>query len=280
MKKSITKNYIYNLIYQILILILPLVTTPYVSRILGAENLGVYSYTISITTFFILFGALGIGLYGQRQIAYQQDDKTKYSITFWEITFLKCITLGISLVAFYFTFVIGKNDYNIYYKILIFEIIGNMLDITWFFTGLEEFKKTVSRNTIVKSISVISIFIFVKTKSDLYKYFVIYVISVLLGNISLWLYLPKYIKKIDFRKIKLARHIKPVIGLFIPQVAIQLYTILDKAMIGTIISDKSEVGYYEQSQKIVKLLLTIITSIGTVMLPRIANIFAKGEKER
>lgn len=280
MKKSITKNYIYNLMYQILILILPLVTTPYVSRILGAENLGIYSYTVSITTFFILFGALGIGLYGQRQIAYQQEDKNKYSITFWEIAFLKCITLGISLVIFYFTFAIGKNDYNTYYKILIFEIIGNMLDITWFFTGLEEFKKTVSRNTLVKIISVISIFIFVKTKSDLYKYFIIYVISVLLGNISLWLYLPKYLKKIDFRKIKLSKHIKPVIGLFIPQVAIQLYTILDKAMIGTIISDKSEVGYYEQSQKIVKLLLTIITSIGTVMLPRIANIFAKGETDK
>ena len=114
----------------------------------------------------------------------------------------------------------------------------------------------------------------------MYKYFIIYVISVLLGNISLWLYLPKYLKKIDFRKIKLSKHIKPVIGLFIPQVAIQLYTILDKAMIGTIISDKSEVGYYEQSQKIVKLLLTIITSIGTVMLPRIANIFAKGETDK
>ncbi len=92
--------------------------------------------------------------------------------------------------------------------------------------------------------------------------------------------MPKYLKKIDFRKIKLSKHIKPVIGLFIPQVAIQLYTILDKAMIGTIISDKSEVGYYEQSQKIVKLLLTIITSIGTVMLPRIANIFAKGETDK
>lgn len=280
MKKSITKNYIYNLMYQILILILPLVTTPYVSRILGAENLGIYSYTISITTFFILFGALGIGLYGQRQIAYQQEDRQKYSITFWEIALLKCITLGISLIIFYFTFAIGKNDYNTYYKILMLEIIGNMLDITWFFTGLEEFKKTVSRNTLVKIISVISIFVFVKTKSDLYKYFIIYVISVLLGNVSLWLYLPKYIKKVDFRKMKLTKHIKPVIGLFIPQVAIQLYTILDKAMIGTIISDKSEVGYYEQSQKIVKLLLTIITSIGTVMLPRIANIFAKGETEK
>lgn len=124
MRKSVVKNYMYNLAYQILILILPVLTTPYISRVLGAENIGIYSYTLSISSYFILFGSLGIVLYGQREIAYNQEDRKKCTITFWEIFLLRMITMTISLLIFYFTFVKG-NQYQVYYKILILEIIGN-----------------------------------------------------------------------------------------------------------------------------------------------------------
>lgn len=278
MKKSLTKNYIYNLIYQILVLIVPLITTPYISRVLGVENIGIYSYTISISAYFILFGSLGIALYGQREIAYKQKSRYKRSRVFWEILILRTITMAISLLIFYFTFATGK-EYQIYYKILMLEIIGNCLDISWFFQGMEEFKKTVTRNTIVKLISVICIFAFVKTKNDLPIYFIIYVLSILIGNLSLWLYVPRYIKKIPVNKLNIFRHLKPTISLFIPQIAVQVYTLLDRTMVGTIITDKSEVGYYDQGQKIIKMLLTIVTSLGTVMLPRIASTFASGKKE-
>lgn len=278
-KKSITQNYIYNLTYQVLVLILPLITTPYVSRVLGAENIGIYSYTISITTYFILFGSLGVALYGQRQIAYEQKKGKKLSKTFWEIVLLRFIAMTISMMIFYFVFVNGKQ-YQIYYQILLLELLANCFDISWFFQGLEEFKKTVSRNMIIKLISVISIFAFVKNVDDLGIYFWIYVLSTLVGNLSLWAYLPKYLKKIKLKQLNIIQHIKPTIGLFVPQIAIQVYTILDKTMIGAIISNKSEVGYYEQSQKIIKILLTVITSLGTVMLPRIANTFANGDKEK
>jgi O-antigen/teichoic acid export membrane protein len=275
MKKSITKNYIYNLTYQILILILPLITTPYISRVLGAENIGIYSYTVSVSAYFILFGSLGISMYGQREIAYLQDDKKKYTKIFWEIVLLRFITMAISMLIFYFTFA-RLGEYETYYKILLLELLANCLDISWFFQGLEEFKKTVLRNIIVKIISIVSIFIFVKTADDLIKYFIIYVASVLIGNVSLWAYLPKYLTKINIKELNLLQHIKPTIGLFVPQIAIQIYTVLDKVMIGSIISDKSEVGYYEQSQKVVKLLLTIVTSLGTVMVPRMANTYING----
>lgn len=278
-KKSLLKNYIYNLIYQVLVLILPLVTTPYISRVLGAENIGIYSYTLSIVTYFILFGSLGVALYGQREIAYYQKDKKKYSIIFWEIVILRAITMTISLILFYLIFVNG-NQYQIYYKILILELIGNCIDISWFFQGLEEFKKTVVRNMIIRLISVISIFTFVKSQNDLKIYFWIYVLSTSIGNASLWLYLPKFLTKVKIKELHLFRHLKPTLGLFIPQIAVQVYTVLDRTMIGAIISDKSEVGFYDQSQKIIKLLMTIITSLGTVMLPRIANTFASGEKEK
>lgn len=278
-KKSITKNYIYNVAYQILITILPLITTPYVSRVLNAEAIGIYSYTISITTYFILFGSLGVALYGQREIAYYQADKIKRSKIFWEINILRFVTMTIAMVIYYFIYV-RQGEYKIYYEILLIELLANCLDISWFFRGIEEFKKTVVRNTIVKLISVVLIFTLVKSVDDLYKYFIIYVLSTAIGNISLWLYLPKYIEKVKINELNILKHLKPTIILFIPQIAVQIYTVLDKTMIGMIVSDKAEVGYYEQSQKIIKLLLSIITSLGTVMLPRMAATFANGDNDK
>lgn len=279
-KKSITKNYIYNLSYQLLAIIVPLITTPYLSRVLGAENIGVYSYTLSITTYFILFGSLGIAMYGQREIAYLQNkDIIDRSKTFWEILLMRLITLSISLILFYFTFAY-HGQYSVYYKILILEIVANSLDISWFFQGLEEFKKTVCRNFVVKILSVICIFIFVKSSDDLIKYFLVYVMSNFVGNLSLWLYLPKYVKKVELKALNILKHLKPTLNLFIPQIAIQIYTVLDKTMIGAIVEDKAEVGFYEQAQKMIKLLLTIATSLGTVMIPRMANTFANGDNEK
>lgn len=279
MKKSVTKNYIYNLAYQILIIILPVITTPYISRVLGVENIGIYSYTLSISAFFILFGSLGIALYGKREIAYMQKDKKRYTIAFWEILILRVIAMSISLLIFGLTFA-RNGEYQNYFKILILEIIANCIDISWFFQGLEEFKKTVIRNMIVKIVSVVCIFVFVKTRQDLTKYFIIYVLSMLIGNGSLWLYLPRFLTKVKLNELNVKKHFKPTFSLFLPQIATEIYTILDRTMIGLIVNDKSEVGFYDQSQKIIKMLLTLITSLGTVMLPRIANNFANGKKKK
>lgn len=278
-KKSITKNYIYNMFFEILKIILPLITTPYLSRVLGAEKIGIYSYTLSITTYFILFGTLGIAVYGQREIAYLQNDKIERTKIFFEILIMRFFTVGISLIVFFFTFC-AKGEYSTYYRILILELIAYTIDISFYFQGLEEFKKTVIRNSFVKIVSVIFIFLLVKSREDLVKYFWIYVLSTFFGNVSLWVYLPKYISKVKFKELNVFRHLKPTIGLFIPQIASQIYTVLDKTMIGYIVDDKSEVGFYEQAQKIVKLLLTIATSFGTVMVPRMANTFASGDKEK
>ena len=274
-KKSIAKNYVYNMFYQVLAIIVPLITTPYLSRVLGAENIGIYSYTLSITTYFILFGTLGIAMYGQREIAYLQDNKKERSKTFFEILIVRFVTLGFSSLIFFLCFCM-HGQYSMYYKILLLELFAYAIDISFFFQGLEEFKKTVKINSVVKIIGVICIFVFVRNINDLSKYFCIYVLSTYLGNVSLWMYLPKYIDKVRISDLKVFRHFKPTISLFIPQIAIQIYTVLDKTMIGMIIDDKSEVGYYEQAQKIVKLLLTIATSLGTVMIPRMANTYVSG----
>ena len=254
-KKSIAKNYIYNMIYQVLILILPLITTPYLSRVLGAEGIGIYSYTYAIVTYFILFGSLGVALYGQREIAYAQENKEKRKKVFIEIVIFRFITILLSTIIYFFAFVNGK-EYQIYYTILMLELVAAAFDISWFFQGLE------------------------KTKEDLAKFTLIYSLADLLGNLSLWLYLPKYLKGIKVEKISIKQHLPHIILLFIPQIANQIYNILDTTMIGWLVKDKSETGYYEQGHKVIRLLLTIVNSLGVVMIPRMANAFANNDKKQ
>lgn len=276
-KKSVKKNYIYNMLYQLLLILLPIITTPYLARKLGAAGNGIYGYTLSIVTYFILFGSLGIAMYGQREIAYNQNDKEKRSNIFWELVIIKTITMLISMLIF-FLFFCREGNYSIYYKILLLEMLANTLDISWFYQGMEDFKKTVIRSFIVKIISLICIFTFIKSPSDLSKYMYIYCFSTLFGSLTLWAGIWKYINKP--KKLKFMYHLPLIISLFIPQIAIQVYTVLDKTMLGSILNDMNEVGYYEQGQKIVKILLTVITAVGTVMMPRIANCYAEGNKQQ
>lgn len=278
-KKSITRNYIYNMVYQVLILILPLITTPYLSRVLGAEGVGIYSYTYAIVTYFILFGSLGVALYGQREIAYAQENQEKRKKIFIEIVIFRFITIFIATIFYYFLFVNGK-EYQLYYKILILELIAAAFDISWFFQGLEEFKKTVTRNVLVRICSVTLVFILVKTKEDLAKFTLIYSLADLLGNLSLWLYLPKYLKGTKVNNINIKQHLPHIVLLFIPQIANQIYNILDTTMIGWLVTDKKETGYYEQGHKVIRLLLTIVNSLGVVMIPRMANAFANNDKKQ
>ena len=278
MKNSITKNYLYNLVYQILLIILPIITTPYLARTIGPHGTGIYSYTISIVTYFILFGSLGIAMYGQREIAFNHKNKENRTRVFTSVFLLRVITMSVSMILFYFMLA-RTGEYSTYYKILLLEMFANVIDISWFYQGMEEFKKTATRNIIVKLLSVICIFIFVKTPNDVGKYLGIYVGTTLFGNLVLWFGLRKYISKIQFKNLNILKHLRETIALFIPQIAIQVYTVLDKTMIGAITNNMTEVGYYEQSQKIIKILLTLITALGTVMMPRIAKLYADGDKE-
>ena len=277
-KKSITKNYLYNLTYQVLILILPLITTPYLARVLGAKGTGIYSYTYTIVNYFVLFGSLGVALYGQREIAYAQQKKHKRKKIFIELVTFRFITIAIATIVYYMLFM-RTGEYSQYYRILLFEILAGAFDISWFFQGLEEFKKTVTRNILVRTISVALIFIFVKKEEDLITYMYIYSLADFIGNLTLWMYLPKYFKGVKVKNINITHQIGPIILLFIPQITTKLYNMLDTTMLGKMIADKTETGYYEQSQKVIRLLLTVVTSLGTVMIPRMANMFANGEKK-
>lgn len=273
---SVAKNYIYNVIYQLVILIIPLVTVPYISRVLGSNGVGTNAYTNSIIQYFILFGTIGITLYGTRAIAYVRDDKEKLSRCFWGIFFLKLVTTFLAYAVFLLFLKLTKS-YHAIFLIQSIYIIAAAADISWLYMGLEDFKKTVFRNLWVRIIGVVLIFVFVKNTDDLWKYVLILAASQLFGQLTMWMYLPKTVKWLKNLSWKdTYRHLFPSISLFIPQVAIQIYIVLNKTMLGYF-SNTNEVGFFDSSDKIVKIILSVVTAMGVVMMPRVANTFAKGE---
>lgn len=274
-KNSVKQNYIFNTLYQIFSMVIPFFMIPYISRVLGPENIGAYGYAASIVSGFALVGSMGVKLYGQREIAYVQDDKKKRSKKFWEIFALRAITSVLSFTIFFILFILRQNQYTILFIILNLELLTNIFDISWFFQGMEEFKKITIRNSLIKIISIIPIFVFVRTSNDLIPYVAIYAISNLVGSLSLWPFLPKYVERIKLNRMKILHHLKPTFLLFLPQAAAQVYTVLDTTMLGALISNKAEVGYYEQAQKMINLLIAIIISLSTVMMPKIANCISK-----
>ena len=278
MPKSIKKNFIYNLMFQIVTLCLPLITVPYTSRVLGKNGIGIYSYTLSIAQYFIIIGTLGISLYGNRAIAYVRDNKKELSKNFWAIFTLRFVTTTIALLMYLILFAFKSENRNIY-LIQSLNIIATIIDISWLYMGLEDFKKTVTRGLVVKILCVFSVFMFVKEDSDLWIYTLINTLMLVLGNAFMWIYLPKAVEKteITFKDIKV--HLIPTLQMFIPQIAIQIYAVLDKTMLG-ILATKGDVGIYEQAQKMVKIVGGLVTSLGVVMLPRMSNIFANGDTNK
>lgn len=278
MAKSIKRNYIYNLIQQILTLLTPLITTPYISRVIGAEGIGIYSYASSIVTYFALFAALGTATYGQREISYCQDDKKRRSEVFWNNELLCIITTCISL-CFYGVFCFFQKENRIVFFILSLSLLDVCLNVSWLLTGLEEFGKIVLRNIIIKVVSIGFIFTFVRTKDDLIIYVLGLTLALIISDISLWPFVLKFIDRPKVKDLKPFSEIKVVFSMFVPTIAISIYTVLDKTMIGIITKNAAENGFYEQALKISRIALTVVTSLGAVMIPRIAYLFEKHDND-
>lgn len=272
----VIKNYLYNAGYQLLLMIVPVITTPYIARMLGAHESGINTYTNGWVTIFYLVGQMGITLYGNREIAYLRDDKYKRSKTFWEIETLQLMTITLSLILYLTVVFIFSTTYQEYYLMQSLWIIATGLDVSWYFMGLEDFKKIVVRNTIVKIISVILIFVLIHGKSDLWKYIVLLGGAQLFGNVSLWPYLKDEVKWVPIKNWYPFKHFYPSLMLFIPTITTQVYLIVNKIMLGKM-GTPDALGEYDYADRIVKLVLSIITASGTVMLPNIANKFVNGD---
>lgn len=269
----VVKNYLYNLMYQVVTILLPIITIPYISRILGPEGLGRYSLTNAYAQYFVLFGMIGLGMYCSREISYVREDKIKLSKTFWQLNFLRFITMGISSIIYIlFCLYIIKNEYTIISIIQGFTLLSSLFDISWLFIGLENFKKVSIRNTIVKLVGTCLIFILVKNKSQVWLYALILGGTQFIGQVIMWFDIPKDIKFVLPKYKELVTHLLFSLKLFIPQIAINVYMILDKVMLGTL-TNEVEVGIYDNAQKIIRIILTIVTSLASVMAPKMVSLY-------
>ena len=267
---KVIKNYLYNLSYQILTIILPIITVPYVTRIFTSEDLGNYGFYNSIVSYFSLFAMLGIGVYGTKQIAAASD----VSSTFWNIYVIQLIASILAMAVYIIAIFSIPQMGGIIPLIVGITLFAKMIDISWLFSGKEDFKKITIRNIVVRLIGVISIFTFVKSSDDLYLYVFLIVIFDFLGQLVMWVPARKFIKRPSFNTNTIKKNLHPIVLLFLPQVAISLYAILDRTLLG-LLGSYSDVGVYEQGQKLTSILLTVVSSLGAVMLPRVANLLSE-----
>ncbi|MDQ0231427.1 flippase [Metabacillus malikii] len=274
--KKLISNYLYTVLYQLLLMLTPFITTPYVARVLKAEGVGIDAYVLSIVQLFIVFIVLGIPLYGSRQIAVK-NNKEETSKEFWSIFSFQAIISLLNIVVFLLFILLLDNYTNLFY-IHFLTLLAYSFDISWFFIGKEQIKKISIRNMIVKVLGIILIFSFVKDADDLPLYVLINGGTLFFGQLIMWIPLLKEVKlvKISFDDMK--KHVSPIMVLFIPQLLIQVYVLVNRIILGNI-AGEIEVGYYNQANKVIKIALGVISSIGTVLLPRMASEFSKGNQD-
>lgn len=277
-EKNIGKNYVYNLIYQVLILFVPFILTPYVSRVLSPEGIGEFSYTTTITGYFVLFGNLGFATYGQLCIAQSRKNPHQLSKTFFEILITRTTTMCISLILY--CLFLPASRYTHMHVILLSQIFASLIDVTWLLQGLEEFRKIVIRNTFIKLGGVILVLLFVKEEAHLYRYALILNLAVLLGNFSVWSYLPGHIRKVPLKELELGKHWKASLVYFIPSVATTIYLTLDKTMLEWFTDTTAENGFYEQANKIEQMALSAVTALSVVTMPRMAALHQEENYEK
>lgn len=276
--KSISKNLSYQTLYQVLTIITPLITAPYLSRILGAKQLGVFSYTSSVVAYFTLFAMLGTVNYGAKVIASCSSNKRELSVSFFSIYAFQIFACLISMVAYICLVALTNQEYKFIAYIQALSVIACAANVNWFLFGLEEFAVVTIRNIFVKIAEVASILLLVKTESDLAIYILIMLGSTLVSNLIAFVLLKKYVSLVRISWQDIKKHIKPNLMLFFPLLAISVYHIMDKTMLGAM-STYIESGYYYNSDKLINIPLCVINGVGVVMLPRVSSMIASGKHE-
>lgn len=276
----IRTNFILNTFAQVLRIITPFITTPYVSRVLGVDNIGVFSYSYSLQSYFCLLAVLGTAAYGSREIARSRDDRETVSRAFWEIAALRTLTSLLALAGWAVVAVMQPSN-TLIFVILGAYIVAAMFDISWLYTGLEKFPFIVARTVTIRVIEVISIFLFVKTSGDLPIYCAIMGGGTLIGNLTLWINLRKCVNRVPVRTLQPFRHLSGTLVFFLPAIATTIYTVLDKTLIGFITQSTYENGIYEQATKVIEIAKAItFMSLNAVLSPRSSYLFAVGDYEK
>ena len=276
---STKKNAAYNVAYRMFSVLLPLVTAPYLSRTVGTDGVGLYSEAWAMSEIFCLIGMLGLADYGVRTIAQARDSREELDRTFSGIWQMQLMVAGAALLLWlgYVFFAAGEEKTIALH--LTMMSVSCLCSFDWCLMGLDQFRPIALRNTAVKLAAAACVFLFVKSRDDLWIYAFTWSLATLLGNLSCAATLRG---KVSYRRVPLReslRHLRPCAVLFISVMAVSIYRKMDKVMVYSI-AGKDQNGLYENAEKIIYCLSGFISAIGTVMMPKVANMQKKGETER
>lgn len=282
MSKSIKANYIYTIANTFLGLIFPLITFPYVSRTLQPEGFGLYNFYNSIIAYVGLFANIGISLYATREVARHREDLEARSKLTAEIFLLNLITtcLAYSSIFILGSFVPRIHENSELFYVMSISILLGPLSVNWFFQAMEDFKYITIRSLLVKLLSLIFLLTFVKEKEDVMIYAIVGLIATTGNNLFNIIHLRKFIrlKGLKWTQLSIFRHLRPSLMLFVLNIAISIYVNLDSVMLGFIQSDEA-VGYYTVAGRISHIILSLVTSLGVVLLPRFSYLLEANETE-
>ena len=277
--KSIAKNSVFNLIYNILNVLFPLVTGIYVSHILLSNSIGEVEAARNIAQYFVILSFLGIPTYGLREIAKVRNDKEKMSKLYSELMVINGISTTVFL-GVYMVVIVSVPTYSAnlpLYLITGLSILFNMLNNSWFYEGIEEFSYICVRNIIVKALMMILLIVFVRNQNDYLIYAAITVVGIF-GNYILNVARSRKYVRFSFKALNLKRHLKPILFLVAVNLAIEIYTLVDITML-RFLSTTSNVAYYSYGSKIYKILLQLFNSLTVVVVPRLSQ-FRKSNQQK
>jgi len=268
------KKYLSNLTYVLSNILFTIAGFAWATRILGPVLIGKAQFVLTFAQYFILIAALGIPIYGVVEVAKAVGDKNRLSKLFSELVLINLLTTGFMLLCYLVIIsVFGRfqEDFTLF-------LIGGGLvlisftTIEWFYTGSEQFRFLAIRSIVIKSASLVALIVFVRTVDDLLIYLIINVLTILSTNI--W-YLFNLRGKITFwfRNLDLKRHIPALLVLFSTTLTISFYTVVDVLLVGFLADDR-EVGLYSAAIKLNKMVIPIIGSLATVLIPGISRSIA------
>lgn len=270
-QKSLAKNSFFNVLYRVINMLFPLVTAMYVSHILLAKGIGKVSAAQNVVQYFVLLAPLGLTNYGTREIAKIRNNKELTNRLFTELFIINFCSTLICSVAYYSMIILNDFFYTerSLYLISGLPILFNFINVEWFYEGNEEYVYIALRNIFVKIVSVITIILFVRSANDYLIYALIYTLGIAGNYIFNIVNLIKRGIHFDISNLSFLRHLAPIFILLCSNVAVELYTLLDTTMLNIMCSNEI-VGYYTNSIKIVKMIVSLIAAIGGVLLPRLS----------
>ena len=274
------KNIFYNVLLAVSQVLFPLLTFPYLARVLGPENIGLYNFSESYARYFALVAALGISVYGVREIAKKQEQPKALSNTFAELFLINFIATCVLSVVYIFTIVYStklSSNANLFYWSFLFFFF-QVFVLEWFFTGINQFKYIAIRFFFIRLVFIAVIFIFIKEPYDYVKYMQLQVGLTLFLAIINFVYLFKFIdlKNIRLNELNIIKHLKPLFLLFLTIFSISVYLHFDTVLLG-ILADNESVGYYSAPLKLVKIIIAVLAAITAAMFPKMVQFFEQGD---